>query len=146
GSNPVVTINNAVPADVVVTMNLDGRAASLTATFANAQTSVDVMFDAGLNRPGRLGNDISIAFTRANRQGQGPLVTFGGPQNDQIAVVLDTTGTTAAQLAAAINNNPLNQGIITVSLFGSPNVNVSDIAFTHFLLSGGMDPSTAQDV
>jgi hypothetical protein len=128
-------------------MNLDSSNAFAIRTFSSGQNSVDIEFDAGINRLGALGNDLAISFTKANRQGQGPLVTFGGPNNDQIAVTLDTAGTTAQQLADAINNNPMNVGIIeTAVVGGSPDTNISDTLVTYVQLSLGSDASTAQDV
>ncbi len=154
---PRVTLNTA-PVGLSVDMNLDFSNAATTRTFAGSGAggsppSTDILFESGINRTGAQGNQITILISRADRQGSGPLVNYGGLNNNTITVTLDTSfqqstgtlGTTAGQFAAAINSHPLNQGIITVTP-NQPGAIISGTQITNVQLAGGSDASTAQDV
>ncbi|HEY2414173.1 MAG TPA: choice-of-anchor L domain-containing protein, partial [Pirellulaceae bacterium] len=156
---PTVTVNSTLPADISVNLNLDSSNATNTTTFSNSTNqTIDIEFDADLlGRPGSQGNNIVVNFSRANRNGQGPLVQFGGTNNNTVAVVLDTsfnpgtgtTGTTAQQLIDAINQNPTNMAnhILVVSTADpDPTKRVDNTIVTRIPLTGGADASTAQDV
>lgn len=149
GKPPTVTINQSTPTvDMDVALNLDSAQAQAIATFSSAQNSVDFTFQAGVNRPGSQGNVLQISFTRANRQGAGPVVTVAG---NLVSVTLDTSagGTTADQLKAAfdaLDNNPNTTGIISANFTGLGGTVVSNTAITNLQLSGGADPTTAQQL
>ncbi len=154
---PRVTFNPSPPV-LSVEMNLDISNSSSIQTFAGSGAggtppSTDILFEAGINRTGAQGNQVVILISRADRNGAGPLVNFGGTNNNTITVTMDTSfisgnpapGTTAGQFASAINTHPLNQGIIAVTP-NQPDAIISGTPITSVRMTGGSDPTTAQDL
>src|SRR5262249_52148386 len=138
---------------ISVDLNLDSSNAIAIRTFTNTQNSTDITFQAGTSRQGAQGNSIVVNLTKQHLGvDQAPKVTFTGTNNNTINVVLNLdqvsgfAGTTASQLADAINLSPANNNIITVDPGGQPDLVISGTLISSVQLAGGADPSTAQQV
>jgi len=134
-----VDVDNTTPGSPTINVTLNTSPGT-----AQAQMTVgSVTFQFVADNPGPAGNNIRLVFSKQANVAGGANVTVTGTT---INVVLDSGNVTAAQLQAALTNNPQANALINSSFTGDPLANVGPGAPVGTLQLAGGSPSSAQDI